>query len=226
MRENAITLTILLALSLSLGCAGTGSPPDVSARPPGPITTHDGLVKIDIDRPGELFLREDHGIGGYDAIVIVPSFVNYQRKSARLDEDLENAYLAALEQTVYDAAESANVEVVRAVGDCVIKVGAGFVNVNLARAGSRGPLGEMTLIIEYQDSMSRQSLLRYSAKERVERERDGTSRKEQVRTSFGRMIDDVDIISALRKATSVPSPPRQGCNGSLVKAGLPSTDEE
>ncbi len=221
MRFVCVPLLLLLLPLLGLpGCGGTGGGGRSASR--GGDTTADGLRQVDIEGEGRLFLRENHGIGGYDAIAIAPSFVNYRRSSTRLDPDLENAYLAALEQSLIDVAESANVEIVNEIGDCVIKVGAGFVNVQLARSSSARVLGEMTLVVEYQDSTSGQSLLRYAAEERVEREADGTSREEQVEASFDRMIEDIDIISALRKATAVPSPPRPGCKGDLINAGRPS----
>ena len=217
--QNAVLAPALLVAPL-LACGG--QTPDVAARAPDRATTPDGLVQIDTDRSGDLFLRESHGIGGYDAIVIAPSFVNYRRGSERLAEDDEAAYLAALEQTLIDVADEANVEVVDDVGSCVINVGAGFVNVNLARSRGSKLLGEMTLVVEYRDSTSRQSLLRYVSREEIERESGGTSRMDQVRSSFDRMIANIDIISTLRKATSIPSPPQPGCQGALIRAGLPS----
>ena len=217
----------VVALFLCLGCGATGgtTKPDASTKPTSVTKTVDGLVRVETDSPGILFLRPDHGIGGYDAIAIAPSFVNYRRRSARLDPEDEEIYLVSLEQAILDAAEAANVPVVDHVGDCVIKVGAGFVNVELARSPRADVLGRMTLVIEYRDSMSDQALLRYAAQEQIEREADGTSRQEQVARSFDRMIEDVDIITALRKATAVPSQPRPGCEGKLINAGL-STDSE
>ena len=76
----------------------------------------------------------------------------------------------------------------------------------------------MTLIIEYQDSMSGQSLLRSVSRQMVEREAGGTSRDQQLADSFDRMTAEVDVISALVAATRVPSAPRAGCEGKLVKA--------
>jgi hypothetical protein len=100
----------------------------------------------------------------------------------------------------------------------VIKVGAGFVNIDLAQSDTAKVLGQMTLVIQYQDSMSGQSLLRSVSSQMIEREPDGTSREQQIADSFDRMTEEVDVISALVAATSIPSPPRAGCEGALVKA--------
>lgn len=224
-RSNVWTAgwAVLVISMVDLGCGTTagegGASRGVSAEGRGVVTTVDGLIKVETDAPGNLFLRKDHGIGGYDSIAIAPSFINYRRKSAKLSPDDEEIYLVSLEQALVDIAEAANVSIVSTVGDCVIKIGAGFVNVDLSRSGSSKNLGQMTLVIEYQDSTSGQSLLRYASHQRFEREIDGPSREEQIGESFDQMIEDVDIITALRAATAVPSLPRDGCNGTLIDAG-------
>jgi len=223
MRGVSIELAMVLATVaiVSLGCgttSGTGGAESRDAR-----TTHDGLVQVDIDGPGKLFLRENHGIGGYDEIVVVPSFLTYQRGSTHLDPELEKIYEVSLEQALVDAADAAHVPITYDVGNCVLKVGVGFVNVGLSRSSSADLLGEMTLVIEYQDSMSGESLLRYATDEEIEREADGTSREDQIRASFDKMISDINIIDTLRKATKVPSKPRPGCKGGLINAGRPPT---
>jgi hypothetical protein len=218
MRGIIIALTFVLIVSM--GCGTTAVEGGGSDRSNG-TTTVDGLVKVEIEGPGQLFLRKDHGIGGYDAIAIAPSFLNYRRTSARLDPDDEEVYKVSLEQAVLDVAEAAHVPVSNELGPCTIKIGAGFVNVDIARSASAKVLGRMTLVIEYQDSVSGQSLLRFASDQQIERESEGTSREKQIADSFDRMIEEVDMITALRKATAVPSPPRPGCDGALINAGRP-----
>jgi hypothetical protein len=217
MRESILLLAI--AAIVAVGC-GTTSGNGGSVATKNVDTTIDGLTRVETDRPGDLFLRENHGIGGYDAIVVAPSFVSYKRSSAKLDPDLEVAYLASSEQAILDAAEEAGAPVVRGPAECVLAIGIGFVNVELARSDTAQVLGQMTLVIQYQDSVSGQSLLRYVEAQRIERESGGTSREKQIRDSFDRMIADIDITSALRAATGTPSPPRPGCGGKLVNVGL------
>lgn len=221
MRGLSIALTAILALCLGCGTTTGGGGSGSQA----PNTTVDGLIKVETDARGDLYLRKDHGIGGYDAIAIAPAFVNYRRTSARLDPDDEEVYLVSLEQSLIDIAAAANVRIVDEVGECVIKIGAGFVNIDLARSASAKILGRMTLVIEYQDSMSGQSLLRYAAQESIEREAEGTSREQQIALSFDRMIEEVDMIATLRAATRVPSPPRAGCSGMLINAGSPTASQ-
>ena len=219
MRLIISALTIVLTLGIGCGTTSGGEDPKggkASSESP------DGLVEVAIQGDGHLFLRQNHGIGGYDAIALAPAFVRYRRASARIDPEDEEVYLASLEQAVLDVARAAEVPLVNALGKCVIKVGAGFVNVELATSDTAEVLGRMTLVIEYQDSVSGQSLLRYYAEQYVNRESDGTSRDQQVADSFDRMIEDVNIIETLRAATAVPSEPQPGCNGDLINVGRPA----
>jgi hypothetical protein len=223
MRELSIVLIVLTTiLVVSLGCGTTAPAGSSNSKRKAQTTTVDGLDLVETDGRGELFLRKDHGIGGYDAIAIAPAIINYRRTSAKLDPDDEEVYLVSLEQSLLDVAEAADIPVVYAPGPCVIKIGAGFVNVELARSESAKELGRMTLVIEYEDSVSGQSLLRYAASERIKREAEGISRKKQIADSFDQMIEEVDMIAALTTATRIPSPPRPGCEGTLVKARTPA----
>ena len=210
----AVLLTGLLGCGTTSGSGDLKMGYDASSR-----TTPDGLVEVDIEGPGHLFLRQDHGIGGYDAIAVAPSFVSYQRTSARIDPEDEEIYLVSMEQAIIDAARANGVEVVNRIGECVIKVGGGFVNVDLEQSAYAKDLGRMTLVIEYQDSMSGQSLLRYYAEEKIDREPEGVDRADHVARNFDRMISEMNPIETLKAATAVPSKPRAGCKGSLIDAG-------
>ena len=222
MRLVSIHLIGVMTMALALGC-GTSSGGGGAADGSMPaMVTPDGLVEVEYAGTGKLFLRESHGIGGYDAIAVAPSFVNYRRTSARLDPEDEDVYLVSLEQAILDVAEAANVEVRNELGPCVIKVGAGFVNVDLARSPTAAVWGRMTLVIEYQDSVSGQTLLRYYAEQHIDREAEGQSRDEKVAQSFDKMIEGVNMIQALRHATAKPSKARPGCSGSLIRAGEPT----
>jgi len=220
---------VLLVVGLAVIFAGTlgcSTTPDTSgsggSEKAQPKVTSDGLVEVETEGEGSLYIRPNHGIGGYDAIVIAPAFVNYRRTSAQLDPDDEEFYLVSLEQALVDEANAIGAPIKYDIGECTIKVGIGFVNVNLARAESSVVLGEMILVIEYKDSLSGESLLRLMVPKRIERESEGVTRAEQISLSFDRMIDEVDVTTALRSATKVPSAPRPGCEGRLVNAGLPS----
>jgi hypothetical protein len=225
MRRIAIALTVILFGSL--GCGSTEGPKTDSRSLVDASVTPDGLVKAPGGSDSEaLFIREAHGIGGYDAVVVAPSWIYYTRGSERLDPDVEKVYLASLEQALVDAAETANVPMEYLPGACVLKIGIGLVNVELEQSDSSDVIGEMMLVMEIQDSQSRQSLMRYMAPKRIEKEAEGVTREDQVHKSFDKMIEEVDIIVALRGATLVPSGPRPGCKGVLLDAGRVAVPDE
>jgi hypothetical protein len=217
-----LTLAALIVASMVLAGCGTTPEAGSGGGDGSPEMTRDGLIKVEGILDGDLYVRPDHGVGGYDAIVIAPAFVNYRRTSARLDPDDEELYLISLEQALVDEANSIGAPIAYEIGECTMKVGIGFVNVNLARDDTATVLGEMILVIEYQDSMSGESLVRLMVPKQIEREAEGVTRLEQIDASFERMIDEVNLSTALRSATAVPSKPRPGCEGRLVNAGLPS----
>ena len=225
MRGIAIALTVILFVGL--GCGSTEGPGSDSRSLVDASVTPDGLVKAPgAADSGALFIREAHGIGGYDAVVVAPSWIYYVRGSDRLDPEDEQVYLASLEQALVDAADAANVPMKYLPGACVLKIGIGLVNVELARNDSADVIGEMMLVMEIQDSQSRQALMRYMAPKRIEKGAEDVSREEQVRMSFDRMIAEVDIIVALRGATLVPSGPRPGCKGLLLDSGPVAVPDE
>jgi hypothetical protein len=223
---NLAKPTLVAIFVACIGLAGCGTTPDAGSggdrAESTSETTRDGLIKVETTMEGDLYIRPDHGIGGYDAIVIAPAFVNYRRASARLEPEDEELYLISLEQALVDQANSIGAPIEYEIGECTIKIGIGFVNVNLATSDTATVLGEMILVIEYQDSMSGESLLRLMVPKQIEREAEGVTRIEQIDASFERMIDEVNVTAALRSATAVPSKPREGCEGRLVNAGLPS----
>jgi hypothetical protein len=217
MREQSLAYFIVLAL-----CVGCATPESNIRTRMVESATDDGLALAVSDEKGDLFLRENHEIGGYDAVAVAPAFFSYRRGSTRLDDDLKVIYLASLEQALYDAAEETGAEIVDEVNSCVIKIGVGLVNVDLARPGSSSDvLGKMTLIMEFRDAESDQSLLRFVRHESIDRESDGGDRRDHIRDNFDRMIESIDIVNTLRAARVRPADPRPGCDGDLLRVGPP-----
>lgn len=221
MRDLAVFLVVILITSLALGCGttpdGTSSGSEKSSSR-GRTKTVDGLVKTEIDMPGVLFLREDHGIGSYDAFLVPRASITYKRRSKHLDPELEEEFTATLEQSLIDLAEAADVPVVRSPGACVMLVGVALVNVEVARSTSSGALAQMTAVMEFRDSMSGQPLLRYATQNLLKRQGPGTQSR-QLQRAFDEVMVDMDIGRAMTVAGLGDNQIRPGCNGTLAKRG-------
>ena len=95
--SNAATtglLVSLLAMSITTACATSETPstrtPTVDAvsvmsAPTRPERIGD-LVKVEIDADGELYIREDHQIGGFDAVHFPLARIRYKTGSPTLSE--------------------------------------------------------------------------------------------------------------------------------------------
>jgi hypothetical protein len=220
-------MTTGLLLLLALGGCGTERGPDADqglAALPADLTaseTVDGLKRVEVNMPGVLFVREGHGIGGYDEFLIPASAISYQRASPKLPTAMEAEFLALLEQSLVDAAEDADIPVVREPDACVMQVAMNLVDVEVDRRARDG-LGRMTLLMEFRDASTGTPLLRYATENRVPQPEEGVSRPDQFRTAFDEMVADMEISGALRAAGLQEDTVRPGCRGTLAERGRSS----
>jgi len=215
-RPIAQALMLLLTSLMLGGLAGCASLPDAPSLTE--LETIDGLKAREIDAPGRLFLRDDHQIGAYDAFLISESTISYDRQSRVLPEIMEATFLAALEQSLYDAAEDAEIPIVDVPGTCVMEVGMRLADVVVDRAGAER-LGTMTLVMEFRDTESGAPLLRYATQNTIENEGTGIPRSEQFQTAFEGMVAEMEISGALRAAGLTNNATRPGCRGTLAERG-------
>jgi hypothetical protein len=224
-----MTLACICALIASLGCATAGGETSrtrqggetakVEKRGGKVVKTVDGLVKQQVNMAGVLFLRPDHAIGSYDAFLIPPVAVNYRRKSRHLSSELEEEFKTQMRQSLIDAATAADIPVVEQTGQCVMQIGMSIVDVDLKRSHSSSTLGQMTLLMEFRDSTSRQPLLRFATLNQIKNEQRSGSRNRQLRKSFDEMLERMELSGALAEAGLTGGPIREGCQGLLAQRG-------
>jgi hypothetical protein len=221
-------LLVILALT-GLGCGSTKNGSNGGGRASKAATqTVDGLTRTEIDAPGVLFIRDDHGIGSYDAFLIPEATISYRRRSVRLPTELELAFMASLEQTLIDAAQEADIPIVQTPGNCVLQVAMGLTDVDIERSKTRS-IGRLTLVMEFRDTLSGQPLLRYATRNTIEREGTDVPRSEQIGVAFDEMVGEMEIAGALRAAGLGADTIRPGCEGTLSKRGgniLPAVSTE
>lgn len=211
-------ISCLVFASSMLGCAVGGSPTE-----DGPQVAESGLVVTEVDMPGMLLVREDHGIGSYDAFLIPPAVLSYRRGSSELPDDLEEVFKVQLEQTLIDAADQAEIPIVREPGACVMVIALGLLDVDVERRSSADPVGEMTVAMEFRDSQSGQPLLHYEAAQSVANDRSGDDPPRQVIRGFDRMLREMQLAGALRAAGLTDGAVRPECDGLLAQRGLSLT---
>jgi hypothetical protein len=199
-----------------LACSGM---PSVDAAPPTPILTVDGLERVAIPARGVLDLRPDHGIGRCAAFLLPEVSVSYKRRSPRLTQPAERVFVNLLRQSLVEAASAAEVPIEHAPGPCVMEINISVVSVDLDVSERSRELADMTLVMEFRDSSSREPLLRYATENRVKHAREGDSRNKQLQHGFDRIIEEMNITVPLRESGLANNPLDPACNGTLAAIG-------
>ena len=214
-----VSMLLVIVLMTGLGCGSTsGAKKEDRSNSGAVMKTVDGLTRTEIDMPGVLFIREDHGLGSYDAFRIPEASISYRRGSRKLPEDMEATFMASLEQSLIDAASEADIPIVQSEGDCVLQVAMGLTDVDIERAKSRS-IGHMTLVMEFRDTTSNEPLLRYATRNTIKNEGSEEPRSELIGAAFDQMVDEMEISGALRAAGLSNGEIRPGCQGTLAKRG-------
>lgn len=213
LRFHSSSLPVAASCALGLACAG---PVVTLEAPPASI---DGLVPAEIDIPGTLLIRKDHGIGSYDEFFVPPAQISYERSSVRLPREMEVEFLATLEQSLIDLSLDASIPVVDEPGMCVMQVGLSLLDVHLDAPGGELRPDRMTLVMEFRDSLSGQPLLRFATVNSMERQDSRVARSERLRRGFDQMLDRMDVGPALQAAGLGGQPIREECNGTLEARG-------
>jgi hypothetical protein len=229
--SNGATTGLLVSLlamwmSIATACATNPTP---SAQPadttPVPVAAKvperiGDLVKVDIGADGELFILEDHQIGGFDAVHFPLARIKYVTSSPTLPRRVENEFLALLEQSMIDSAEDGGFEVAERSGRCVLRVQVALVDVNItqrSRTGTTGDWATLTFAIELRESLSGRALARYSKRERIMSPGTGDDRAELILANYTAIIEGIDLPGMITGVTAAPSPARENCEGSIAR---------
>ncbi len=221
-------LVSLLAMSIATACATSdtrstqtadATPVPAPAAAKGPERIGD-LVKVDIGADGELFIREDHQIGGFDAVHFPLARIRYGKGSPTLPKRTENEFLGLLEQSLIDAAEGGGFEVAERSGRCVLQVQVAIEDVNISqrsRTGTTGDWATLTFVIALRESLSGRALARYSKSERIMSPGTGENRADLILANYAAILEGIDLPGVVTGVTASPSPPRENCEGSIAR---------
>ena len=219
-------LVSLLAMLIATACATSDTPTaqpaeatPAPAAPKGPERLGD-LVKVNIPTPGELFIRQDHQIGGFDAVHFPLARIKYESGSPTLPKNTENEFLGLLEQSLIDSAEGGGFKVAERSGRCVLRIKVGIEDVNITQRTNTGTTGDwatLTFVIELRESLSGRALARYSKTERIMSPGTGDDRAELISANYAAILEGIDLPGMVTGVTATPSPPRENCKGSIAR---------
>jgi len=199
--------------------AADATPVPAPAAEKGPERIGD-LVKVDIGVEGKLFIREDHQIGGFDAVHFPLARIRYRAGSPKLPKKTENEFLVLLEQSLIDNAEDGGFEVAERSGRCVLRVQVAIEDVDISqrtRTGTTGDWAALTFAIELRESLSGRALARYSKTERIMSPGTGENRADLILANYAAILEGIDLPGVVTGVTASPSPPRENCEGSIAR---------
>jgi hypothetical protein len=174
------------ALAVTLSACG-GPPPPVQYESGGrmPATTADGLHRVRATRVGAAYLKPGASFAGYDAILIAPVTIAYQRGAGghELDgeerERMERMFQEAFQKQL---GRSKSFAVVSEPGPSVLRVAGHIVDLVVTAPPFRGgevdfvmDAGELTLILDVRDSESHEALARVADKRAIRPEGSSTT---------------------------------------------------
>jgi len=170
-RVFAITAVVAAAL-LGLSCASAGGSGLERAEltPDAPLTS-DGLAMVRSTPRARLWVRPDHHLGRYDAIQVTGIGFQYGQGQTRLNDSQEEQVGEMLVDAIASITEGTPVGESATSGPCVVSLQVGlkdiFLHLGEASQGSSisyvSSFGSATMVVEFRDSTSQETLLRYAA---------------------------------------------------------------
>jgi len=177
------------------------------------------LERVEIPLPGILEIRADHGIGSYDALLIPNATLRYERESLKLTRFARQIFLSLLVETLTEASRAASIPIVDEPGPCVMEINLEVLGLHLAVGDSAERLAELTLVMEFLDSTSREPLLRYATENHVPNPKEDTTHNEQLKQGLTQIIADMNLAGPFRSAGLGDDTIAAGCNGTLAAIG-------
>jgi len=213
---SAFRALLTVAIASTMSCAVFSTGDAFSRRRVRPI---DGLERLQVSLPGVLEVREDHRIGSYDALLIPPATLSYKRGSPPLTPPAKRAFLSLLRESMIDATRAAAIPVEQAPGPCVMTIDLRVSGLNLELTDRADQLVELTLVMQFRDSMSGMPLLRYATDNRVPNPNRGVTQDQQIRKGLRRIVAEMNIAGAFRATGYADDTINPGCKGTLAARG-------
>ena len=224
----ARTSFLVVALGFLAGCAATlaDPPAEPPADPPVDrirLRPLPNLNRVEVPIPGVLELLRDHKIGGYDALLIRDSRLDYRDGSMRLTRAAESAFLSLLSGSLVSATEAAEVPMRNAPDRCVMEIEMDVDALDLETGVHSPDLAELVVTMLFRDSLTGKPLLRYSKRDRIAHPSSGVTNDQQLRVGLRRIVDEMNVATVLRPAGLATDDLIEGCQGVLGARGRQQT---
>lgn len=210
------TIATILTLWLASGCAS--APPEPAPRE-RLLYSVEGLKRVDIAVPGVLELRENHGIGSYDALLLPQATLRYRPESQRLTSDARAVFLSLLHRTLVDATNAASIPIVSEPGPCVMEIEFDVVRMFIDVSERSRQVAHLILVMQFRDSASGDLLLRYATENEIATGGPDIPNPEQLRKGLTTMMRNMDLAGPLRGAGLADDAISPECNGTLAAIG-------
>jgi hypothetical protein len=219
---SALRTSLIVAIVSTMSCSMFSDGDSLERRRIRPI---DGLETVEVSLPGILEVREDHRIGSYDALLIPNASLSYTRGSLLLTLPAKRAFLGLLRESIIEASKAAEIPIQERPGTCVMEIQLRVSGLNLEVTDRADQLVEMTLVMQFRDSVSRMPLLRYATENRVPNPMEGVTHDQQIRKGLRQIIADMNIAGAFRASGYANNPINPDCKGTLAARGRAAAEQ-
>jgi hypothetical protein len=164
--SRLLPLCLPLAFSLAVGSACTTSEPKQQA--PRIIA---GLMLIETDNHGILFVKPEHFMASYDRVILDPIRITFKKGSPKLSEqETQKLAIHLREATAREIIGLTTDKLVKTPGPCVLRIQTSFADLELPRMTATTDAsstivsqnGTVTLLHAVRDSLSGELLLHYA----------------------------------------------------------------
>ncbi len=167
--RNLVLAFGALAVGSALLVSCAGSQPTIQTGP-NAVKSPDGLNKVDNVLMGTLFMKTDYAFGSYHQFALGRTVVTFKQGSRVLDENELNELKSIFEGVAREAIARTGRTEAEKPDRCVALVNLALVDLDLVAADGAGAssLGAVTLVMEIRDGRTREPLLRYGQRRRLE----------------------------------------------------------
>lgn len=172
--KTLVQVTAIALFAIGAAEIASAKEPVIDTSDPSKMTV-DGLYPVKHSRIDVAFAREGLDLGPYDAVMVAPVSIAYQRRSHVLSNDQVERMGQYFTETLSEELNDNGYQLVTSPGASVLLLEASIVDLKINRP-TKPPVGrttvftaesgEMTLIGELKDSMSGQILVRFADRQR------------------------------------------------------------